>query len=255
MDTSGYQADKRMSRLDRYQNPELYELLCGEYVLGTMTGRVRRRFERLIDDRPYLQEAVSVWEQRLYPYSKNIPPQIPHHRVWKNIKREIVDSYNFRPQENRVKGLWRKLFVWRSIALSALSLCIVLFVQQYFLPQNNMPLMPSYIAVLETGDKSPMFVATASRQASNLVIKRMDKAGMSKTNDLELWCYMKQSDKPWSMGVLARKEETVLPLTEHDWKMMAETRSLAISIEPMGGSPTGKPTGPVMYEGSVVSLI
>jgi anti-sigma-K factor RskA len=242
-----------MSRLDRYQNPELYELLCGEYVLGTMTGRVRRRFEQLIDERDYLQESVAVWERRLYPLAENIPPLTPHRRVWANIKKEIAFS-NIQPHRSE-KGLWNKLFLWRSVAFAALSLCAILLIQQFVVPNDGSSPMPSYISVLEADNRVPMFVATASRQSSSLIIKRMDSAGMSMNKDLELWCYMKEGDRPWSMGILTRKEQTVLPLTEHDWKTMAETRRLAISIEPMGGSPTGSPTGPVMYKGDFVSLI
>ncbi len=54
---------------------------------------------------------------------------------------------------------------------------------------------------------------------------------------------------------LARDQETVLALTEQDWKMMGRISQLAISAEPMGGSPTGNPTGPIMYKGDFVSLI
>lgn len=243
-----------MSRIDRYQNPEVYELLCGEYVLGTMSGRARRRFKQLIDERVYLQEAIAVWEQRLYPLADNIPPITPRRRVWTNIKKEITFN-QIMPPHRAEKGLWRKLFLWRSVAFVALSLCAVLFVQQYVVSKFGLPPMPSYVAVLETDNRVPMFVATASRQSSSLIIKRMDSTGISVNRDLELWCYMKESDSPWSMGVLAHKEETVVPLTEHDWKTMGKTRSLAISIEPMGGSPTGSPTGPVMYKGDFVSLI
>jgi anti-sigma-K factor RskA len=195
-----------------------------------------------------------VWERRLYPLAENIPAQTPHPRVWTNIKKEIALGQNMQPHRSE-KGLWRNSFLWRSVAFVALSLCAVLLLQQYVVSNDGPPAMPSYIAVLEASNRVPMFVATASRQSSNLIIKRMDGARMSMNKDLELWCYMKESDTPWSMGVLARKEETVLPLNEHDWKTMAKTRSLAISIEPMGGSPTGSPTGPVMYQGKFVSLI
>jgi len=243
-----------MSRIDRYQNPELYELLCGEYVLGTMSGRARRRFEQLIEERAYLQEAVVVWERRFSPLAENIAAQTPRRRVWKKIKKDIAFDQKVQPHRTD-KGLWRNSFLWRSVAFVALSMCAVLLLQQYVVSNDGSPAMPSYIAVLEANNRIPMFVATASRQSSNLTIKRMDSARMSMNKDLELWCYMKESDRPWSMGVLARKEETILPLDEHDWKTMAKTRSLAISVEPMGGSPTGSPTGPVMYQGNFVSLI
>ena len=36
--------------------------------------------------------------------------------------------------------------------------------------------------------------------------------------------------------------------------MVRPSAALAVSLEPPGGSPTGKPTGPVLYQGRLLAL-
>ncbi|MEN8132962.1 MAG: anti-sigma factor [Pseudomonadota bacterium] len=243
-----------MSRLDRYQDPELYEVLASEYVLGTMNVRVRRRFKQLMQDRSYLQEAVEMWEQGLYPLTEHIQPIRPPRRVWKSIKREISQDLNL-PVGKSTTRLWSNVLLWRYLAVTAFVFCSILVVYELVIPRPESASMPPYVAVLESQDRTPMFVATARQRPSRLIVKMMDGSGFSPDRDLELWCYMRGSSQPWSMGVLARNTETVVPLNEKDWQMIGNAGVLAISAEPMGGSPTGKPSGPIMYEGNFVSLI
>ena len=103
-----------MSRLDRYQNPELYDQLAAEYVLGTLKGRARQRFVRLMDERPYIQAAVVEWQGRLDPLGERSPEVRPPSRVWRSIEREIRarDRAAQRAQaESRAKPSF-----WQSVA-------------------------------------------------------------------------------------------------------------------------------------------
>ena len=50
-------------------------------------------------------------------------------------------------------------------------------------------------------------------------------------------------------------EKNLGHVNQADWGRVNESASLAISAEPMGGSPTGRPTRPITYRGKFVSLI
>ncbi len=243
-----------MSRVDRYQNPEIYEMLAAEYVLGTLGSHARKRFKRLIEERIYIRQAVEAWELRLGPLAEQLSPVQPSARVWQNIQREI-EADPVETEQRGHTGFWSSLFLWRSTAFAALMSLGILLVFQWFLWKPQVSKMPSHIAVLESNDHAPMFVATASYQPSQMIVRMMDESSIYPDKDLELWCLMKDSGEPRSMGVLEREHETVFTLNEYDWQMIDETAGLAISAEPRGGSPTGKPTGPIMYEGIFVSLI
>ena len=53
-----------------YDRPELLDRLAAEYVFGTMSVRVRRRFQAIQRALPAAQQAVQVWEQRLTPLAR-----------------------------------------------------------------------------------------------------------------------------------------------------------------------------------------
>jgi anti-sigma-K factor RskA len=242
-----------MPRIDRYQDPKLYERLAGEYVLGTLQGRARQRFAQLVEQRGYLRNAVNQWEQRLDPLSTQITAQSPPNRVWRNISRELDLIYN---QSGRIRliGFWNNILLWRSTTFTAIVFLIVSLFYSW-LPHTPSPRSPSYLAVLKSNQDAPMFVATASFSPMQMKVMMMDESVMYPNKDLELWCVMKQSGETWSLGVLARKKETVFAMNQHEWQLMGDISSLTVSVEPMGGSPTGQPTGSKVYTGELMSLI
>lgn len=69
----------------RYAQPELVDRLAAAYVLGTLSQRARRRFERLHRERIDVQLAVGGWEARLNRLGASVPPVQPPHRIWQGI--------------------------------------------------------------------------------------------------------------------------------------------------------------------------
>lgn len=242
-----------MPRIDRYQDPNLYERLAGEYVLGTLQGRARQRFAQLVDQRGYLRNAVNQWEQRLDPLITQITVQSPPNRVWRNISREL-DLISNQSGRIRLIDFWNNILLWRTTTFTAMVF-LVLSLLYSWLPQPQPSGAPSYLAVLKSKQDAPMFVATASLSPMQMKVMMMDESVMYPNKDLELWCVMKQSGEAWSLGVLARKKETVFAMNQNEWRLMGDISSLTVSVEPMGGSPTGRPTGSVVYTGELMSLI
>jgi anti-sigma-K factor RskA len=115
--------------------------------------------------------------------------------------------------------------------------------------------MPAYVAVLASDKDVPMLIATVTQAPMRLKVRKMDDMPLPPGQDLELWCLIKGSKRPWPMGVLSAGKETVFTLTEREWQLFANTTGLAVSMEPKGGSPEGVPTGPVMYQGPMVSML
>jgi anti-sigma-K factor RskA len=59
---------------------------------------------------------------------------------------------------------------------------------------------------------------------------------------------------PHSLGLLAARGTTALTLNATDRAALAAGATLAISIEPLGGSPTKLPTGPVVATGALTRI-
>lgn len=242
-----------MPRLDRYQNPQVYEPLAADYVLGGLHGRARQRFKRLLDERAYVQQAVEAWQRRLNPFTERISGVTPPERVWRNIQAEIA-ALERHAEAPRKGGFWNSLRAWRAMAFVALAAIAMVGVGQ-LIPRPEAPTLPAYVAVLKGKQDQPMMVATASLEPMRITVMMTGDVRMPSAGDLELWCVSKRTGRALSMGVLEPRKETMILLSQDDWDMLGENMDLAISVEPKGGSQSGRPTGPVMYTGAIVSLI
>lgn len=68
-----------------YESPQAVNALASEYVLGTLRGRARRRFEAVMAQRPELADAVRGWEQRLHRMAAVLPPVAPSPDLWERL--------------------------------------------------------------------------------------------------------------------------------------------------------------------------
>jgi anti-sigma-K factor RskA len=239
-----------MSGLDRYQNPELYDRLAAAYVLGTLSGQARRRFETLVLERPYLAAAVAGWEARLDPLAETAPEVAPPARVWKRLQQEVGATAPVEPRES----IWQRLGFWQfatafSVGLLAVSLLMPL---RHEAVEGDMP-MPEYVAVLEKEGAGPMMVATAAGKPWTLTVALMVDMDMPDTEQMRLWCYPADGGPPVPMGLVTTDEYTTFQLSQADWDGMASMSKLGISVEPMGADEP-EPMGPMKYIGELKPL-
>lgn len=73
-----------------YKDPQLRDRLAAEYVLGTLRGRARDRFEALLRYDYDLRRTVKGWEERLSPMATAAGEITPPPRVWHAIARRIA---------------------------------------------------------------------------------------------------------------------------------------------------------------------
>ena len=98
-----------------YNNPELLDRLASEYVLGTLRGGARRRFEQVLRELPEAKAAVTDWENRLAGLSSVLPDEQPSPRVWQHIEQRI------QPTRTQGVGFWRGWALVTSLALVAVT--------------------------------------------------------------------------------------------------------------------------------------
>ena len=70
-------------------------------------------------------------------------------------------------------------------------------------------------------------------------------------HDFELWAIPDDGGAPQAIGVISGVKDVVLALDSRTRRSMRMAQALAVSIEPVGGSPNSGPTGPVNYSGPV----
>jgi anti-sigma-K factor RskA len=246
----------------RYRNkPALQDRLAAEYVLGTLRGRARARFQAWLREDAALRRTVADWESRLVPMAAGIAEVHPPRRVWAAIRSRIGAG-----APAAKAGFWDSLAFWRNWGLLATGCAAALVaaialrppqtievpvVQKIEVPSTAM--QPSYIALLHgtapDGQKL-VFLAYAGRQSDELWVKNVALGEAPPDHGHELWGLpATPGEPPKSLGMLPKLEKGTIKLAAAADQSLRDFPALAISIEPAGGSKTGLPTGPVVAKG------
>ncbi len=228
-----------------YSQPPLVDRLAAEYALGTLRGGARRRFESLLTAHPGLRAAARAWSDRLMPMSIALEPVQPSGEVWRRVSERIgADGASVNAESKPARGAWASLGFWRAFSAVASMAAVGLAV----LLANPAAAPPPIVVVLAPTDAaasvSAAIVASISGDRATLVTKAIVPVAARADRSLELWA-VPTSGTPRSLGVLPAGDGTVALRRD----VLAGSDTLAVTVEPPGGSPTGKPTGPIVYAG------
>lgn len=224
-----------------YSRTPLADRLAADYVLGTLRGAARRRFEALIPAHPNLRHAVHGWQRRLGVLSADIAPVEPSADVWPRIQKRLFSDLAAAPAR-----WWQRLGIWQGWAATATMAALALGL----LLSQPVPTQAPIVVVLNSTDataKLPaQFVASVSGDGRSLVLKPLAGTAVTPQQALELWA-LPAEGSPRSLGLVAADRQTTLTRAS----LLKDTTAFAISVEPTGGSPTGLPTGPVVSVGKL----
>ncbi len=229
----------------RYDNPELRERLAAEYVLGTMPLRVRRRFERLMAADFELTQRVGDWADRLAPLDDATPAEAPPAWVWRMIEARIAVT-GTEPAAAAPNSWFRSLTFWRGLAIAA-SLAAAVLVLYVAVFAGRAP-TPTVVAVLAGHGGEPGWIALTGPRPDEVSFSAVAPPPEPKPHAFELWGIA--GGPPHSLGLLPQQSGEAVALRAT--RLPAPGGVLAVSLEPAGGSPTGLPTGPVLYLGKVL---
>lgn len=227
----------------RYDNKLLTDMLSVEYVLGTLKGTARRRFEQLSKQRADWAQSANWWEAHIHLLADTVPAVNPPGKVWKNIEKRL---FNKNPAQSSSR--WRSLG-FLSTALAA-SLATFLVMQ---MPKTVEEVSPMAIALLTTEKAEAGWLLSEAKSPTNeVVIKATSLASLQTkpNNAFELWVLPADKSKPISLGLLPQTGISKLKVPVQIASLIG-TGGLAVSLEPVGGSPTGQPTGAVLYQGKL----
>jgi anti-sigma-K factor RskA len=293
-----------------YADPELRNRLAAEYVLGTLSGPVRRRFERLLSGDPGLHDLVEVWELKLSPLAEPVPAVKPPEHVWEEIDRQIAPAPAPAPMpkraavlERRLDRLWDSLGFWRgatalaATAAAALVFFCIALLRPGVAPERIAALderlariedatrslvgaagemtalderlrslarridmlasKPTHIAVLLDKDQRPMMNADFNSDDGRLVLRlNLTPHRDFTVNVLEVWVVAPDGTRR-SLGTFPseRPGTTTALVLPRDTADVLGQATLAVSLEPKGGSKTGQPSGPVLFTGQLVPFL
>ena len=222
--------------------PDDMDLLAGEYVVGGLDVAELRAARLRVAREPAFEAAVIGWQNRLEPLTALVRPVPPPAALWDRI----AVSSGERPARPRGLALvWSNPAVWRGTTVGALALAAAVAAFAVLRP----PPPPIFIASLAPmSAPGPTFVADTLPNGG-IRVRPVGPVSVAADRNLELWALPQGAAKPIPLGVLPTAGRVVSPgdLTRAKTKLL-------ISLEPTGGSPTGQPTGPVLYGGTLFEL-
>ena len=230
----------------KYRDGALRDALAAEYALGTLQGRARRRFEHSLRDDPGLRREVAEWQERLAPLNDAIEPVRPPARVWRAIERRLEPS-----QRNWPRRLWSSLGFWRAATVAAALLALSLSA-----PLLS-PRTETMVVVMADHREEPKITVSwgmQERGSKRLRIRVIGHQTMAPDTAWELWMLPPGNQRPVSLGLITTHETQTLTLPGELANSLNDAWGLAMSVEPHGGSPTGQPSGPVLYKGQCTKL-
>ncbi|WP_298952238.1 anti-sigma factor [uncultured Methylobacterium sp.] len=225
------------------------EAAAGEYVLGTLSSNERAAFAWALEQDASLRAAVAAWELRLAPLTSTAQPVTPAPGVWTAIEARIMQAPAAASGDGgaRILELERGLRNWRLAAGAATALAAGLAL---WLAVGLRPAAPDkqYLAVVDRGGALPALIVRVDLDGGTVQVRSL-AAETPPDRSLELW-YVGAGAAPRSLGLVtdAVARRPIPAALRAD----AEGVSLAVSVEPKGGSPTGAPTGPIIYSGKLV---
>ena len=140
--------------------------LAGEYVLGTLRGDARRRFETLARENSEAAAILRRWQDALTPLAERVAPVEPPARVWRAIEA--------RTGAREPRGLWSSLGFWRGFGIMAGGCAAALFAAFLWLVPQQAPREDTFVAVLTSADAAPrVVVSMPTREALQVrIVKR-----------------------------------------------------------------------------------
>ncbi|MEL7298689.1 MAG: anti-sigma factor [Pseudomonadota bacterium] len=226
---------------------ELIDRLAAEYVVGTMSSRARRRFAALMRDDLRLRRAVHDWEHRLAGLNAGQELMMPPASSWHAIE-AAIDAFEGNPVTSpQVASRWLK-----SALAASLALIVAVAALLYFPERGDRFDAPVYTSALAGSDGAVTFVVDAFDDSSTVRIRDLNVSPPGDGLIYQLWAVPPGGAAPQSLGLLGDGQVSRLELSESQYDALINATVLAISIEPAGGSPTGAPTGPIPFSGSLV---
>ncbi|HUQ10319.1 MAG TPA: anti-sigma factor [Steroidobacteraceae bacterium] len=216
-------------------NRELVDRLAAEYVLGTLRGRARRRFERWLVS-PQVGSLVKAWEVRLAGLEPSMESVTPPPSVWRGIE----DKLDLRRKQRQPALRWLK------VAAAAAFFGVVgwFAVRQYVNPPEvqQPQLASTERAFLQSTDAKTIYwrvEVLGDSQELSLHVHAVHDLPAGKSH--ELWA-LPEGGKPVSLGLMPHTGDHHRVLTAAQRAALARSKQVAVSLESEGGSPTGAPT-------------
>jgi len=224
---------------------------AAEYALGTLDAAERAALAARRLREPELDEAIRAWEARLAPLAEAVPEIAPPRDLLPLIEARIRGAGQEAPVNAAIAALRRSVALWRTSAIAATILVAVLAIGFAGREASRRPVPHEYVAILQRDAASPAIEVTVNLDRRELTVRPV-AAQAPPGKAYELWIIDAKLGAPRSLGLIGEKPRAA-NLSVFD-PAVVRGATYAVTVEPPGGSPTGKPSGPPVFIGKLIPV-
>ncbi|MET0436820.1 MAG: anti-sigma factor [Devosia sp.] len=219
----------------------------GEYVLGLLEGPDAEAFERQLAQSPELAAAVDRLRRHLHALDDTAMPLPANPELWARIDAglgagaTVVPSTRLPPPDNDNHNSWMRF------AGLAASVLVALGVGYLAGSTTGAQRAPVMVAVLLSEDAMQPGAIVEAFADDSVRLMPLDRFEVPEGRVLEVWTLPDPATGPVSLGTFSNPQ--TINLAGPDLPPPMSGQLYEITLEPAGGSPTGRPTGPILVKG------
>lgn len=237
--------------------PELSgdDRIAAEYVLRLLDSEELLGARGRLSSDPPFGRLVAQWEERLAPLLDEVPGQAAPAELRSRILASLEDA----GEGATIHALRRKAAVWRtySAAMTAVAAALILVVgldtdrEEPVLqpPARQAAAAETMVASLGSEGGPAALIITYDARSRSLIATPAVLQGAA-GHSHELWV-LPAAGAPRSLGIVSAGRSRKIVIPPALLQAIGANATLAVSVEPEGGSPTGLPTGPVIATGQL----
>jgi anti-sigma-K factor RskA len=234
--------------------------LAAEYVLGTLSAAKRREVEARLPLDAELRTAVQNWQERLLPLASLAEPVEPAPQLWQRIESSLEKSAAASASSATRKAVlpakqnwWDSVKLWRGLAGTGFAATAVL--AAVLVTRMGATPAPQYMVVLVAPqDKAPGWVIQANAATpKQLSLIPLGDTPVPAEKSLQFWTKGDNWTGPVSLGLVKPGQTIQIPLDK--LPPLQPNQLFELTLEPVNGSPTNKPTGPIQFIGRAVKVV
>lgn len=244
-----------------------HDMMAADYVMGLLDAAGKSTAEKQLASDPAFAAAVNAWRERLSDFDASAEPITPDPNLWRRIAETTrKEATSVLPgTRNAMLGatVWDNIRFWRAaglagsfaallfaiIAIGALTTSKELRRDLVALAQSK----PIYVAILvndTTKEAGAVVNAFSNGRVELIPLKAID---VPPGRTLQIWTLWDRAVGPKSIGITGQSRTLQLNL-----ESLPETvadQLFEITLEPEGGSPIGRPTGPILFKGTTARTL
>lgn len=242
---------KKNKRSGQPEQPN--EQLASDYALGILTNDEKNKADGLFVNDPSFRLMVEEWRERIAPMLNEDGEVPPPETVWREVEGQLFGE----PDEDVSKstGIWSNAKLWRRLSFVSLAAAAVLFsiiALRVGEPQTGPANKSGFVAALNPAEDKPTFLVQMDMISGVLNISAGNLKDLE-SRVPELWL-IPDGGTPLSLGIIFAEGNTALNITTSLLQHFKADAIFAISLEPAGGAPEGKPSGPFIATGPLQSI-